>query len=572
MGERRKSILREDFYGKLKRELCVTGVACCVALSVFLIGPISVQATEQAKNEISEKEYRRRFKAALAQAEGGSQETKAIIAAEFRDKKLYYGQRKRALGVLMKGDVKPFEEIFESALKDRWEVAVVAAKGLFRIGNPKGRQWLLERVDSGYRSFPNKAILRVVSGLRLVEAIPNLKKWLISTDRKSYHESEIRVKKTDIAIALARMGVKEGIEFLRQNLLEYEKNSADYTGLAAICLGKIGDVNSIPVLEYALNTKSTRDKLKVAEALLILERETPIPLLLQVVESGGQFGIESAELLKNYRIKEGIPALEAFFEKELDKKEFLRKEPLHPWIERELKEAKVSREYYINHQYGDSFWMRVRIAVWLVELGSNKGKESVITLLRNPEEEANERKSWKMLLQAISEHRIIEAIPALEARFEKELNRKEFLREQVVRSPWIQKKLKEENVSPEYYVNGSYRERFWKRVRIAVCLVEVGSSKGRESVIALLRNPGEASRSGWLWEPLLQTVAEHKIVEAIPHLLSYLDLPNEPMLRKKSLKCLQRLTGIETPMKREEWQTWYENHKGSDFTSEPNGA
>lgn len=358
------------------------------------------------------KDYYMRFQIAMAQIKLGSEEGASIVIGEFRDKKLPYDSRVHALETLVKRDIKPFEKAFECALEDKDEVAAVGAKGLYQLGNPKGKEWFLWRIDrKNHLGRPGHTILSAIAGMRITEAIPSLKDWL-SYVNPTYTEAELRARQTEIAITLAKIGAEEGTEFLRRMLSEPEKNPFGTTGQAALCLATIGDIDSIPAIEHALNTIVKRDKLQVAEALLTLKSEKPVPLLLQYLERGNGWGFQSAKLLIKYRITQAIPALETLLEKELNKKEFLRKQLMgDPWIQEGVKQANASPEDYVNEAYGDRFWMRVRLAVGLLELGSKKGKASVVALLRNVDEASRDENSWKLLSQTVVEHKITEAIP-----------------------------------------------------------------------------------------------------------------------------------------------------------------
>lgn len=359
------------------------------------------------------RDYYMRFQIALVQIELGSEEGTSIIIGEFRDKKLPYDSREHAISLtlLPKGNLKAFEQAFEYALNDRSEVAALAAKGLCQLGNPKGKQWLLKRVDrKNHLSRPDNTIFTAVGDVRITEAIPILKEWLSYTNPNDT-EIETRAKQTEIAIVLARLGAEGGIHYLRRTLFEHKRNGVD-TGKTALCLATIGDIDSIPAIEHALNTIVKRDKLQVAEALLTLKSEKPVPLLLQYLERGNGWGFQSAKLLIKYRITQAIPALETLLEKELNKKEFLRKQLMgDPWIQEGVKQGKGSLEDYVNEAYGERFWMRVRLAVGLFELGSRKGGQSVIVLLRDLHEASRDENSWKLLSQTVVEHKITEAIP-----------------------------------------------------------------------------------------------------------------------------------------------------------------
>jgi len=358
------------------------------------------------------KDYYMRFQIAMAQIKLGSEEGASIVIGEFRDKKLPYDSRVRALEALVKRDIKPFEKAFECALEDKDEVAALGAKGLYQLGNPKGKEWFLWRIDrKNHLGRPGHTILSAIAGMRITEAIPSLKDWL-SYVNPTYTEAELRARQTEIAITLAKIGAEEGTEFLRRMLSEPEKNPFGTTGQAAMFLASIGDVDSIPLMEHALGTKVKRDKLRVAEALLVLKSPKPVPMLLQYLDREDGWAFESAKLLIKYRVKEAVPALEMLFEKELEMRESLRKQlEEEPRMQEWIKQGNGNLEDYVTEFYKDRFWMRVRLAVGLFELGSRKGRRSVIVLLRDLHEASRDENSWKLLSQTVVEHKITEAIP-----------------------------------------------------------------------------------------------------------------------------------------------------------------
>lgn len=358
------------------------------------------------------KDYYMRFQIAMAQIKLGGEEGASIVIGEFRDKKLPYDSRVRALEALVKRDIKPFEKAFECALEDKDEVAALGAKGLYQLGNPKGKEWFLWRIDrKNHLGRPGHTILSAIAGMRITEAIPSLKDWL-SYVNPTYTEAELRARQTEIAITLAKISAEEGTEFLRRMLSEPEKNPFGTTGQAAMFLARIGDVDSIPLMEHALGTKVKRDKLRVAEALLVLKSQKPVPMLLQYLDREDGWAFESAKLLIKYRVKEAVPALEMLFEKELEMRESLRKQlEEEPRMQEWIKQGNGSLEDYVTEFYKDRFWMCVRLAVGLFELGSRKGRRSVIVLLRDLHEASRDENSWKLLSQTVVEHKITGAIP-----------------------------------------------------------------------------------------------------------------------------------------------------------------
>ncbi len=398
--------------------------------------------------------YYTRFKIALAEMELGSEESAEVVIAEFREKKLSYASRKHALQLLAERNSRSLKSVLEYALQDH-RIAALAAKELCRLGDSKGKRWLLDRADKKQKRFswPNREVLDAITDVGLTEAIPILKEWLSVKTYSDLDEFELLAKKTHVAIVLARLGEREGIKFLRETLAVPSRSSSIMESVA-LCLAKLCDKQSVPLIEQALRQCTGTPRRDLAEALLILDRAKGVSVLIQHLESGEDWlEIQSAMLLIKYNVKEAIPRLERFFEEELRKKEFFKNQPLHPWVQQLLKQQKLNREVYINKCYRDRFWRRIVLAVGLLKLG--------------------------------------------------------------------------------------------------------GSSNANERIILLLRDPDDGSvKCDSSWERLFESVEKYRITEAIPDILPYLD-SDDPMFRRTALLCLQQLTELNLPPRRKEWEAWF---------------
>lgn len=314
----------------------------------------------------------------------------------------------------MRQDLKLFEKVFEYALEDRIEVAVLGAAGLYRLGNPQGKNWFLRRIDRTTNpSWPGTTVIRGIDDSRINEVVLSLKEWL-SYAGADQAEFEIRAMQTEVAIALAKLGSAEGISYLREILAQYESNAFGYTGKAALCLAETGNVDSLPEIRRALATEVVVDKLQVAEALLMLGSGAPVPALLAWLKSEEYPAWQSADLLIKYRVRSSIPTLETALQQEFEKRAYLRKMlSQRPWRRTRTRRGQAGLDEVVDAAYRARFHIRVQLAVGLIELASQRGKDGILALLRNPDDASRDGESWERLCRAVVQHKIVEAAPHL---------------------------------------------------------------------------------------------------------------------------------------------------------------
>ncbi|MDP6439064.1 MAG: hypothetical protein QGH74_05480 [Candidatus Brocadiia bacterium] len=140
-------------------------------------------------------------KIAFAQLDLGSEEGIPTIISVLKDRRLSFDLRGRAIRNIPESKASEFEEAFVAALQDKFEVRVEAAKRLHRLGNPKGKEWLLAQLKQYPVLKPKTVVLEAVAELRIKEAVAYLLP-LLSYRGSDYSEAENRAVRTEVAMAL----------------------------------------------------------------------------------------------------------------------------------------------------------------------------------------------------------------------------------------------------------------------------------------------------------------------------------------------------------------------------------
>lgn len=390
-----------------------------------------------------------KFEVAFDQARRGSKAGLQVLAEEFKAKKLNYDSRQHVLEFLLINDVRrceslcvavswrlndgyevadlaanwrlsfrletdmrDYESLFLAGLDDRYEVAAFAAVGLHRIGNDKGKQWLIERISTQPpRTWPEPRILAAILDTKLKEAVPLLKKWLVF-ERSDELEFETITERTRVALTLAMIGDQEGQQFLRKILVPPRPKVRGVAGKAALCLARLGDRTSIRAMTEALKTARGREWVDLAESLLILEGPDVVQDLMQKIREDSSWSRDAADLAIKYRVRRALPPLQERFDKKNDKSEFARMVQQDPKTVFFLEYTGESEQQYIDGLYMGFFHECVSIALGFLDMQPEQGKENVLMLLRRDDFYII-NDSLQRLFDGLVEHNITEAVPYL---------------------------------------------------------------------------------------------------------------------------------------------------------------
>jgi HEAT repeat protein len=253
-------------------------------------------------------------------------------------------------------------------------------------------------------------VLDAVGELKIKGAVPFLSP-LLSYRGRDCIPAENRAVRAEVALALARLGSQEGIEYLRKMLVTPEEHALGYLGKAALCLASLGKKEHIDAMKIALRTGSKRDMLEVAEALLAIGSDESVSLLLDNLESEEWWGYGSAKLLMQYRAREAIPALELLLKREFQRKTKFLQDARTPPFQQLLAEKKISAEEFANEMYRQRFHVRCSLAIGLFEMGSGEGSASILALLKNRDEGPRSGGEWDSLFNVIAGHKLKNCIP-----------------------------------------------------------------------------------------------------------------------------------------------------------------
>ncbi len=319
----------------------------------------------------SQADYYMKFRIAVAQVRLGSTEGLDILLKEFKSKELPYDSRLYALRfILEEVDLQPFKVLFEQALSDDKKVATLGALGLYRLGDEKAKQWLLDQISQPPHNHPSREILEAIQETKVAEAIPLLKPWL------TYENS------TMVAITLAILGEQEGKESLLKILSAYREDAAGIIGRVALGVATLKDKSFIPLLREALGVKSRSDKFDVIEALLMLNDSEVIQELLNEMEATDGWDKKAVQLAIKYKITQALPIFMKLFEQTNQKDQFeIQLQKNEPTLIAYYEQMGVSKEDCIKHIYTDKYHECVTLAIGIYQMNKESGKEDIKELL-----------------------------------------------------------------------------------------------------------------------------------------------------------------------------------------------